>query len=132
MGEKGFSIFIDGTLSGFRDIRDTLKMHRIPYFNFDFSIQSFVKLLENYLKTRQGSDALVILQDEDSVNEAFHAFLSRSSLRVILMDQLKPHVIQRLRTLRPTPNYYAIIADSVNMKRLFQNVSHKPSGARSR
>jgi hypothetical protein len=131
LGVKGISIFIDGTLSGFRDIRDTLKLHRIPYFNFDYSIQSFVRMMEAYLSARQAMDAVIILQDESSTDEAFHTFITRSSLRVILLDQLASNVVERLKTLRPTPNYFSIIADTVNAERLFQIVSLNPNEARS-
>lgn len=128
---KGISIVIDGTLNGLRDIRDTLELHRIPYYNFDFSLQSFVMMMEAYLSARQASNAVIILQDEAATDEAFHALISRSSLRVILLDQLTSNVVERLKTLRPTPNYISIIADTVNAERLFRIVSLKPYETRS-
>lgn len=131
LGSNGFSIFIDGTLSGFNDIRDTLKLHRIPYFNFDYSIQSLVKMMEVYLTALNAVDAVFILQDEIAADEALHALMSKSPLRVILLDQLESNVVERLKNLRPTPSFYSIIADTVHMKRLFQKVSLNPYGTRS-
>lgn len=60
------SIFVDGTLTGSAEIRGEMQMQRIPYFNFDFSTQSFVKMMESYIKFRSGMDAVFILQDETS------------------------------------------------------------------
>lgn len=42
---------------------------------------------------------------------------------MIVLDQLSPNVVARMRTLRPTPSYYTIIADNANMERLFKIVS---------
>lgn len=120
-------MLIDGTTSGLKDIRDTLQEQSIPYFNFDYSIQSAVMMLEAYLRARQALDAVIILQDEVAADEAIRAFIAKSSLRVMLLDQLSPSVVESLRTLRPTPNYFAIVADAANMRRLFRIVSRNPN-----
>lgn len=119
-------MLVDGTPSGFKDIRDTMQRHGVPYFNFDYSIRSAVMMLEAYLSARQALDAVIILQDEVAADEALHAFIASSSLRVMLLDQLSTSVVERLKTLRPAPNYFAIVADAVNMRRLFQIVSRNP------
>lgn len=124
MGKKGISILIDGTLSGFNMIRNTMRKHKVPYYNFDFSIQSFVKMMETYLLERKALEAVIIFQNERETDEALYHFIVNSSLRVILLSSLAPNVVERLRTLRPAPNYYAIVANSVNMKVLFKRVRH--------
>lgn len=123
LGEEGLSIFIDVTLTGFPRAREMMKHFGIPYFNFDYSVQSFVRLMEIYLKERKALDAVLILQDAISADQALYNFIMKSSLRIILLDQLPSNAAQRLKTLRPTPNYYAIIADTVNMEKIFRNVS---------
>lgn len=121
-------MLIDGTLSGSLDIRDTLQKRNIPYFNFDYSIQSAVELMAAYLKSRKALDAVIILQNEFAVDEALRMFIAKSSLRVMLLDQLTPSAVERLKTLRPVPNYFAIIADAANVRRLFQIVSRNSPG----
>jgi hypothetical protein len=123
LGEKGISILIDGTLSGVASVRETMKMHRIPYFNFDFSIQSILKLLEVYLNRQGALDVALILEDDTAIDEAFHAFVEKSPMRIILLNQLAPNVVERLKDLRPIPDYFSIIADTVKMEQLFQAVS---------
>lgn len=122
MGANGISVFIDGTFSGFDDVRDLLKLHRIPYFKYDFSIQSVVKLMKMYLHEHDALDAVLIFQDEETCDEALSSFIAHSSLRVILFNQLDQDAIQNLKSLRPLPNYFSIIADTANMKQLFQTV----------
>lgn len=79
--------------------------------------------MEAYLKERNALDAVFIFQDAKAADEALYNFIEKSSLRVILLDQLPSRVIERLKTLRPSPNYYAIIADTENMQKIFRNVS---------
>lgn len=119
-------MLVDVTPRGFKDIRDTLRNHGIPYFNLDYSLQSAAGMMEAYLRARKALDAVIILEDEGAVNETLHAFIGKSSLRIMLLDQLTPNAVERLRTLRPTPNYFAIIANAGNMRRLFQIVSRNP------
>jgi len=61
-----FSIFIDSTLEGSTEIQKMLQLQHVPYFNFDFSIQSFVKMMERYISVRTGINSVFILQDETS------------------------------------------------------------------
>lgn len=70
MNERGISIFVDGTLTGSSDNirKNLLQLHRLPYFNFDFSIQSFVKMMEGYIRAMSpaATNVVFILQDEMS------------------------------------------------------------------
>ena len=92
-------------------------------FKLDYTIQSYVQTLVKYLQERKALDAVIIFQDEKLCEEALYNFILINPLRVILLDQLRPNVINKLKTLRPAPNYYAIVADTVNMERLYNLVS---------
>lgn len=126
VGAKGASAFIDGTLSGLNRVRELLQLHRLPYFNFDFSIQSLVKILQLYLIERRTTDAVLVFDSAAIADEAFQIFISKSSMRVILLGGLTPETVKRLKALRPAPNSYCIIADTVRMKKLFQIVRLNP------
>jgi hypothetical protein len=115
-------MIIDGTLTGVTAARETMKMHRIPYYNFDYSIQSLVKLLKVYLDRQSALDVALIFQDDSGVNEAFHAFVGKSSMRIILLNELNSSAIEKLSKLRPAPNYFSIIAESFKMEKIFQAV----------
>lgn len=123
---KSFSLLIDSTLGGCPEVRDMLVDNHVPYFNFDYTIQSFVRSMEVYLDARKAVDAIFIFPDAAQSEEAMYSFISRSTLRVMLLDELTPKVLDRLKTLRPVPNFYAVIADIVNMEKLFGSVSRNP------
>lgn len=165
-GQKEISIFIDGSYTGFNQLREILNDNLIPYYNFDYSIQPYALMMETYVKARMATDVVLVLQDEQGnfplcfaccikknkfphlgmpvvhfyshlistlfpfvvfrpsdADEALYYFIMKSTVRIILMDQLAPNAVKRLRTLRPVPNYYAIIADTENMERLLKIVS---------
>ncbi|CRL08500.1 CLUMA_CG021272, isoform A [Clunio marinus] len=121
LGSNGISLFIDATFNGLNfTVRDYLKRNNVPYFRFDFSIQSFVKIMQNFLVARGALDAVFIFQDSETAEQALYSLLSVTSIKIIVLDQHQPNVISRLKTLRPTPSYYAIIGDTVNVSRIFQ------------
>ncbi|CAO1298804.1 unnamed protein product [Diamesa hyperborea] len=117
---EGISLFIDITYTGYDFIKNTLRSNNIPHFSFDYSIQSFVKIMELYLKARLTTDVVFIFQNELETDESLYYFILKSTFRMIVLDQLSPNVVARMRTLRPTPSYYTIIADNANMERLFK------------
>lgn len=66
MNESGISILVDGTLAGLSNVGNLLQLHRLPYFQFDLSVQSFVKMMEGYIRETSptASNVVFILQDE--------------------------------------------------------------------
>lgn len=119
---QGISILIDGTLGGAVDVREKMKLHRIPYFNFDFSIQSAVKMLELYLNRQGAMDVVLIFEDDIAVGEAFYALVGKSPMRTLFLDQTTSKVIERLNGLRPAPNYFSVIAETAKMEHFYQTV----------
>ncbi|CAO1369520.1 unnamed protein product [Diamesa serratosioi] len=117
---EGISLFIDITYTGYDFIKNTLQTHNIPHFSFDYSIQSFVKVMELFLKARLTTDVVFIFQNELETDESLYYFILKSTFRMIVLDQLTPNAVARLKKIRPTPSYYSIIADNANMERLFK------------
>lgn len=56
------------------------------------------------------------------VDEVLHYFIERSTLRIILLNGLTANVIESLKKLRPTPDAYAIIADTQTIEKVFKKV----------
>lgn len=115
----GISLVVDATLGESVELRDALRAQEIPYFSFDYSIQSHVKLMERYLRERGASEAVFILQDETTSDEAFYYFAMRSPMRTLILNRKN---IERLRKLRPVPRYFALIGDTVSVEKMFQSV----------
>lgn len=71
----------------------------------------------------QISDVLFSTTLYPVVDEALHYFIERSELRVILLNALTSNGVEGLKKLRPTPDAYAIIADTRTAEKLFKKVT---------
>lgn len=116
-------MLIDSTPGGLLEIQSVLARNDIPYFNFDYSIQSFVRVLEKFLNDKGALDAVLIFQSEKDAKEAVGNFVSKPTMRIIILNDLSPASTARLKTLRPTPDFYAILANTISMESLFRGVS---------
>lgn len=125
LGANGLSILIDASPSGSFTIRDALKAQLVPYFNFDYTIQSLVKLMEFYLLHRQAADAVFMFSDEIASGEAFYHFIRASPLRVMIHD---PSTFDRLKSFRPVPSNIVLIGPTDSVQRLFRNVRDNLDG----
>lgn len=56
------------------------------------------------------------------VDEALHYFIERSTLRIILLNGLTMNGVEGLKKLRPAPDAYAIIADTLSIEKIFKKV----------
>jgi hypothetical protein len=74
LNESGISILVDVTLAGLSgDVENLLQLHRVPFYHFDLSTQSFVKMMEGYIRAMSpaASNVIFILQDELSLYYIF-------------------------------------------------------------
>lgn len=119
------SLFIDGTISGFDELREKLESFRVPYFNFDYTLQSVVKILEIFLIQRNALDVVLILTDERAKDEVLRYNLkSESPLRFIVFNQPIENIARRLKAIRPVPDFFTIIGESdKTMTRILKDVS---------
>jgi hypothetical protein len=118
-------LFIDGTISGFDEVREKLEAFKVPYFNFDYTIQSVVKVLEIFLIQRNALNVLLIVPDEKVKDEVLRYNLkSDSPLRFLVLNQPIANIAQTLKSIRPLPEFFTIIADSdKTLKRILHDVS---------
>ncbi|XP_026471820.1 uncharacterized protein LOC113376108 [Ctenocephalides felis] len=117
---KGISLTLDLTWTGWHQAHVMSDQAGVPYYRADISLQPFVRVLDDYLMERSGSDAALIFQDESELNQGLYYLVSTSVLRVIVLDNLDKDSIRSLLNIRPTPSYYAIFATTPNMIKLFK------------
>lgn len=133
MGLKEVSLFIDVSTSTakLRHLKTATSnskklklLNEIPHFHFDYSLESVMKVLQSFLLARNISDIVLIVQDEMMEDEVLtYNLKSQSPLRFIVLSQPIASIAQRLKSIRPIPDLFAIIAESDRMKGIFQDVS---------
>lgn len=133
MGLKEVSLFIDVSTSTAKlrhhktatsNSKKLKLLNEIPHFHFDYSLESVMKVLQSFLLARNISDIVLIVQDEMMEDEVLtYNLKSQSPLRFIVLSQPIASIAQRLKSIRPIPDLFAIIAESDRMKGIFQDVS---------
>lgn len=84
-----------------------------------------MKVLEIFLIQRNALNVLLIVPDEQVKDEVLRYNLkSDSPLRFLVLNQPIANIAQTLKSIRPLPEFFAIIADSdKTLKRILQDVS---------
>uniref|UniRef100_A0A182IMX8 Uncharacterized protein n=1 Tax=Anopheles atroparvus TaxID=41427 RepID=A0A182IMX8_ANOAO len=116
----GVSLLLDVTWIDTKHIADTASRYSIPYFHVDLSVQTYVKLMENFLLARAGNDAVYILPGPLEADATVYLLITGSYLRAIVFDGLDETVVGKIKAIRPYPSFYAVIAGTQEMNAIVQ------------
>lgn len=122
--QDGISIILDQTRFGWEDGLKLVTWSEVNYLKLDISIGPFLVALDEIIQKRGGNDVVLIFQSEEDYQEGLHYIIEKSHLRVLLLNGLSDHVVQRLDSLRPAPGYYSILADAESMQNIYEKVSY--------
>ncbi|XP_045541113.1 ionotropic receptor 25a [Papilio machaon] len=104
---KGATIIIDISWSPW----EMLDQLSIPVLRTSLSSQQLVTALDNYLESRNATDAAILLESESDVDRTLYELLGRSHVRVWVHAELNTESAAMLRTMRPEPSFFAIIGE---------------------
>ena len=79
--------------------------------------------MENFLIAKKASSSVFIFQSKRENDEGIINFIMQSNLRVMIYEEITVNTIERMKNLRPTPNFYSIIANTDEMEKIFRKVS---------
>ncbi|XP_058066672.1 uncharacterized protein LOC131216249 [Anopheles bellator] len=111
----GVSLLLDVTWIHARYVAEAAARFGIPYLHLDLSVQTYVKLMENFLLARSGTDVVYILPSAREADAAIYFLITDSALRAIVFDRLDARTAERIRAIRPYPTFYAVIAPVAQM-----------------
>lgn len=57
------------------------------------------------------------------LNQSLYYLIGNSILRLVVIDELTERTVAKIRSMRPSPSYYAVYASTVKMEELFKTVS---------
>ncbi|KPJ16363.1 Glutamate receptor, ionotropic kainate 3 [Papilio machaon] len=104
---KGATMIIDISWSPW----EMLDQLSIPVLRTSLSSQQLVTALDNYLESRNATDAAILLESESDVDRTLYELLGRSHVRVWVHAELTTESAAMLRTMRPEPSFFAIIGE---------------------
>ncbi|KAJ8703788.1 hypothetical protein PYW07_013082 [Mythimna separata] len=109
---KGVSMIIDLSWSPWRMAEDLASETGLPLVRTLLGSQQLVKALDDYLESRNATDAAIILESESDVDRTLYELLGASSIRVWVHAGLTRDSAKALKTMRPEPSFYTIVGDS--------------------
>ncbi|KAF9414601.1 hypothetical protein HW555_007530, partial [Spodoptera exigua] len=109
---KGVSMIIDLSWSPWQMVEDLALEAGIPLVRTLLGSQQLVKALDNYLESRNATDAALILESESDVDRTLYELLGASNIRVWVHAGLTRDSAKALKTMRPEPSFYIIIGEN--------------------
>ncbi|KAL1397383.1 hypothetical protein pipiens_009802 [Culex pipiens pipiens] len=117
--QKGATFLLDFTWTDTNRIMAAADNFNIPYVHADASPQTFLKVMETYLRARGANDVVYIFDSPENADMAIYFLITESQLRTIIFDRLSDNAIERIKSVRPYPSFFAIIANTSQMGVLF-------------
>ncbi|XP_065091293.1 ionotropic receptor 25a [Ochlerotatus camptorhynchus] len=118
--KQGVTILLDFTWTDTNRIMTAADNFNIPYIHADVSTQTFLKVMENYLRARGANDVVYIFDSTAAADTAIYFLITESQLRTIIFERLSDTSIERIKAVRPYPSFFSIIAKTADMNDLFK------------
>ncbi|ETN66475.1 glutamate receptor, ionotropic, invertebrate [Anopheles darlingi] len=118
--DKGVSLLLDATWIDSSYIVAAANQLGIPYLHIDLSVQTYVKVMETYIRARSGNDVVYILAGSREADATIYLLVMDSYLRAIVFSGLQGDTIRRIKAIRPYPSHYAVIANTQQMNTLLR------------
>ncbi|XP_025995684.2 LOW QUALITY PROTEIN: glutamate receptor 4 [Solenopsis invicta] len=117
---KGISIILDMTWTGWDKLRNVADERGIIYKRGDCSISPYVQAIDDLLIMKNATDVGLIFEDERELNQSLYYLIGNSIIRLVVIDELTERTVTKVRSMRPSPSYYAIYASTAKMEELFK------------
>ncbi|XP_076163941.1 uncharacterized protein LOC143144944 [Ptiloglossa arizonensis] len=122
---KGISIVLDLTWTGWEKLRNVADENGIIYKRGDCQINSYVQAIDDLLMLKNATDVGLIFEDERELNQSLYYLIGNSIVRLVVIDEFTEKTVSKIRSMRPSPSYYAIYASTSRMEDLFRTVIHE-------
>ncbi|XP_046146027.1 ionotropic receptor 25a isoform X1 [Osmia bicornis bicornis] len=117
---KGISIVLDMTWTGWEKLRNMADKNGIIYKRGDSSINPYVQAIDDLLMLKNATDVGLIFEDERELNQSLYYLIGNSIIRLVVIDEFTEKTVSKIRSMRPSPSYYAIYASTSKMEDLFR------------
>ncbi|XP_053623165.1 ionotropic receptor 25a [Plodia interpunctella] len=109
---RGVSLVIDLSWSPWPAADGLCSSAGLPLVRCQLGTQNLITALDDYLETRNATDAAFLLETESEVDKTLYELLGRSNIRVWVHAGLSRDSARSLKTMRPEPSFYVIVGSS--------------------
>ncbi|XP_015174609.1 PREDICTED: glutamate receptor ionotropic, kainate 3 [Polistes dominula] len=117
---KGVSLILDMTWSGWDLLRVIAESKGIVYKRGDCSINPYVQAIDDLLLRKNATDVGLIFEDERELNQSLYYLIGISIIRLVVIDEFTDRTVSKIRSMRPSPSYYAIYSSTYKMEEFFK------------
>lgn len=135
------------TWTGWDRLRNLADENGIIYKRGDSNINPYIQAIDDLLMLKNATDVSLIFEDErgtfistfdrfsfrvrclktDSypfaeLNQSLYYLIGNSIIRLVVIDEFTEKTVSKIRSMRPSPSYYAIYASTAKMEDFFRTV----------
>lgn len=132
------------TWTGWDTLRNKANENGIIYKRGDSNINPYIQAIDDLLMLKNATDVALIFEDErgkarqilfpqiffenrhrfflTELNQSLYYLIGNSILRLIVIDEFTEKTVSKIKSMRPSPSYYAIYASTAKMEDYFRTV----------
>ncbi|XP_022208624.2 uncharacterized protein LOC111065005 [Drosophila obscura] len=124
LASEGASIVIDLTYSHWPEGYSLVRARGIGYVRLERMLRPFLEMLGAFMRQKRANNVAMVFQNARDAEEAMQQMIIGYPFRTLILDASssdnpRGDFVQRIRGLRPTPNYVALFARGAAMNALF-------------
>ncbi|XP_049883076.1 glutamate receptor ionotropic, kainate 2 [Pectinophora gossypiella] len=108
---EGVSVIVDLSWSPWELLETLVASTGLPIVHTALGSQQLIRALDDYLETRNATDAALIMETESDVDRTLYELLGASNIRVWVHAGLTRDSARALKTMRPEPSFYAVVGE---------------------
>ncbi|KAJ0170035.1 hypothetical protein K1T71_014641 [Dendrolimus kikuchii] len=85
---------------------------RVPLIRTELGSQQLVKAIDDYLESRNATDAAIIVESEADVDKTLYKLLGNSNIRIWVNPGLSRDSSKMLKSMRPEPSFHVLVGES--------------------
>lgn len=135
------------TWTGWDNLRIVADENGIIYKRGESNINPYIQAIDDLLMLKNATDVALIFEDErgtfdpnffqilfeksiywlllTELNQSLYYLIGNSILRLIVIDEFTEKTVSKIKSMRPSPSYYAIYASTAKMEDFFKTVENK-------
>lgn len=111
------------TWTGWDTLRNKANENGIIYKRGDSNINPYIQAIDDLLMLKNATDVALIFEDERELNQSLYYLIGNSILRLIVIDEFTEKTVSKIKSMRPSPSYYAIYASTAKMEDYFRKLN---------
>nr|ARO70285.1 antennal ionotropic receptor 8a [Dendrolimus punctatus] len=109
---KGVSMMVDLSWSSWHYAEEISSATGVPLIRMELGSQQLVKAIDDYLESRNATDAAIIVESEADVDKTLYKLLGNSNIRIWVNPGLSRDSSKMLKSMRPEPSFHVLVGES--------------------